>query len=161
MGDDPDTDPERCDHRSMSLSMSIEEREGFLAGVHVGILSVSRPSLGPLSVPVWYSYTAGGVVTLVTGAKSVKAGLISREGRFSLCVQSEEPPYKYVSIEGPVQRIDSPVDPEERAAMAYRYLGKEFGDLYLEATAADADENCAIRMRPESWLTSDFSKQYS
>src|ERR1700689_3968797 len=80
IGDDPHTYPERgpvsvCDHRSMSLSMSIEEREGFLADVHVGILSVSRPSLGPLSVPVWYSYAAGGVVTFITGATRGKAGL--------------------------------------------------------------------------------------
>jgi nitroimidazol reductase NimA-like FMN-containing flavoprotein (pyridoxamine 5'-phosphate oxidase superfamily) len=150
-----------CDHRSMTLSMSIEERQGFLADVHVGILSVSRPSLGPLSVPVWYSYTAGGVVTVITGATSVKAVLITREGRFSLCVQSEEAPYKYVSVEGPVEGIDTPVDPDERQAMAYRYLGKEFGDLYLAATAGQADGSGAIRMRPESWLTSDFAKQYS
>jgi nitroimidazol reductase NimA-like FMN-containing flavoprotein (pyridoxamine 5'-phosphate oxidase superfamily) len=153
--------PGFCDHRSMSLSMSIEERQGFLADVHVGIVSVSRPPLAPLSVPVWYSYTAGGVVTLITGATSVKAGLITGEGRFSLCVQTEEAPYKYVSVEGPVERIDTPVDPDERRAMAYRYLGKEIGDLYLAATAGQADGSCAIRMRPESWLTSDFAKEYS
>jgi nitroimidazol reductase NimA-like FMN-containing flavoprotein (pyridoxamine 5'-phosphate oxidase superfamily) len=160
MGNDPETDPELWDHRSMSLSMSIEERESFLADVHVGVLSVSRPSRGPLSVPVWYSYTPGGVVSLITGPGSVKAGLITGEGRFSLCAQSEEAPYKYVSVEGPVEAVDRPVDPGERQAMAYRYLGREFGDLYLAATEDQADESCVIRMRPESWLTSDFAKQY-
>ena len=65
-----------------------------------------------------------------------------------------------MSVEGPVEGIDTPVDPDERQAMAYRYLGKEFGDLYLAATAGQADGSGAIRMRPESWLTSDFAKQF-
>ena len=33
--------------------------------------------------------------------------------------------------------------------------------LGLEATAADADENCIIRMTPASWTASDFSKEYA
>jgi hypothetical protein len=44
--------------------------------------------------------------------------------------------------------------------VAHRYLGPEIGDLYLEATEADADGSCVIRMTPESWLSTDFAKQY-
>jgi len=145
----------------MSVTMSAQERQLFLAGVHVGVLSVARAGRGPLTVPVWYSYTPGDVVTVITGRLSSKATLIGEAGRFSLCAQSEEAPYKYVSVEGPVTATDAPVDPEETRAMAYRYLGQEFGDLYLAATAEDAAENCAISMRPESWLTADFAKEYS
>jgi len=141
--------------------MSGEEREAFLAAVHVGVLSVSQASLGPLSVPVWYSYTAGGPVSVITAASSRKARLIADAGRFSLVAQSEAAPYKYVSVEGPVTSTEAPVDPEEAAAMAYRYLGKEFGDLYLAATAGQAEGECIIRMTPASWRTSDFAKEYS
>lgn len=144
----------------MSLTMSGDEREAFLADVHVGVMSVSQASLGPLSVPVWYHYTPGGAVSVITGAQSRKAQLIGQSGRFSLCVQTEMAPYKYVSVEGPVTATDSPVDPDERRAMAYRYLGQEFGDMYLEATEADAEHSCIIRMTPEFWLTSDFAKQF-
>jgi hypothetical protein len=47
----------------MSATMTREEREQFLAGVHVGVLSVvSEGGGGPLAVPVWYSYQPGGPV---------------------------------------------------------------------------------------------------
>jgi hypothetical protein len=108
---------------------------------------------------VWYSYRPDGEVSVITGASSRKAQLIAAAGRFSLCAQSEAAPYKYVSVEGPVTATVAPADPEETRAMAHRYLGPEFGDLYLAATAERAPENCAIRMGPESWLTSDFAKE--
>ena len=47
----------------MSVTMSRQEREQFLVGVHVGVLSVaSVDGGGPLSVPVWYAYQPGGTV---------------------------------------------------------------------------------------------------
>jgi len=59
-----------------------------------------------------------------------------------------------------VVRVDATVEPAERQAVAYRYLGQEFGDLYLAATEADAAENVVVRMRPERWLTVDYHKQF-
>ena len=56
---------------------------------------------------------------------------------------------------------EKPVDPVERRAMARRYLGEEFGDLYIQATEADAVNSVAFRMAPESWLTVDFAKQFT
>jgi nitroimidazol reductase NimA-like FMN-containing flavoprotein (pyridoxamine 5'-phosphate oxidase superfamily) len=144
----------------MSVTMSRDEREAFLADVHVGVLSVGRPPVGPLTVPIWYTYTPGGLVSVITGAASRKAGLIADSGRFSLCAQSETAPYKYVSVEGPVAATGEPVNPEEARAVAHRYLGREVGDLYLAATAGRAAGQCVIRMRPETWLTSDFAKEY-
>ena len=97
---------------------------------------------------------------------SSPAGAASRHaactpaGRFTLCAQTEAPPYSYVSVEGPVVAAAEPVGPDERRAMAYRYLGAEFGDLYLAATAEDAADSVVFRMAPERWLTADFSKQF-
>jgi hypothetical protein len=56
----------------MSLAMTPREREAFLAEVHVGVISIPEPGRGPLAVPIWSS------------------------------VQRETPPYKYVSVEGPI-----------------------------------------------------------
>jgi hypothetical protein len=52
----------------MLQTMSRAEREQFLAGVHVGVLSVGSAD-GPrtLAVPVWYSYQPGGRVSVITG----------------------------------------------------------------------------------------------
>ena len=85
----------------MPPSMSRAEREEFLAGVHVGVLSVaSGDARGPLAIPVWYTYQPGGTVNVSTGRSTRKARAIIGAGRFSLCAQDERPPYKYVTVEG-------------------------------------------------------------
>ena len=139
--------------------MTTQEREAFLAGVHVGVLSVDDPGHGPLTVPVWYAYEPGGTVDVITAGRSVKARCVRAAGRFSLCAQTEVPPYSYVSVEGPVVAVE-PTGPDERRSMAYHYLGAELGDLYLAATAEDAADSVVFRMAPERWLTTDFAKQF-
>jgi len=144
----------------MSLAMTRTEREEFLAALHVGVVSVNDEGRGPLTMPIWYSYEPGGLVSFITGRASRKSVLIQREGRLSLCAQTEAAPYQYVSAEGPVVAVEDEVDPEERKAIAYRYLGQEFGDAYLAATEADVAGSVVIRMRPERWLTVDYAKQF-
>jgi PPOX class probable F420-dependent enzyme len=140
----------------MALSMSREEREQFLAEVHVGVLSVAYPDgRAPLTVPVWYSYQPGGLVSVVTGSGSRKAAAIRAAGRLSMCAQDERPPYKYVTVEGPA--VIEAADLAERLAMARRYLGTEGGDAFIAANP-DVDD-AVIRMTPERWLTADFSKE--
>src|SRR5215472_901895 len=114
--------------------MTRDEREAFLAGVHVGVLGVDEPGRGPLTVPVWYSYEPGGTVNVITDGESRKARRLRDAGRCSLCAQTEEPPYRYVSVEGPITVVEHTVGGDERRDMAHRYLGIEIGDLYLAAT---------------------------
>ena len=144
----------------MPLTMTRAEREAFLAGVHVGILSVADPGHGPLTVPVWYSYAPGSTIDIVTGGTSRKARCLRAAGRFSLCVQTEEAPYRYVSVEGPISATRSSVTADERRALAYRYLGPEFGDLYLAATEGDAGASVLFSLSPERWLSTDYAKQF-
>ena len=144
----------------MTLAMTPAERESFLADPHVGVLSVGLDDRGPLAVPVWYSYEPGGMLSVITACFSIKARAIERAGRFSVCAQTEIAPYKYVTVEGPVTRTEPQVDPDERRAMAHRYLGAELGDLYIEATHAEADQNVVIRMTPQRWWSVDYTKQF-
>jgi PPOX class probable F420-dependent enzyme len=139
--------------------MTVAERESFLAGLRVGILSVEDPGRGPLAVPVWYAYAPGGTVNVITGGQSVKARRLRAAGRFSVCAQTETMPYRYVSVEGPVTEVDDTVDADERRALATRYLGAEGAELSLAATAQDASGRIAFRMSPERWRTSDYGKQ--
>jgi nitroimidazol reductase NimA-like FMN-containing flavoprotein (pyridoxamine 5'-phosphate oxidase superfamily) len=144
----------------MTFAMSPTERDTFLAGVHVGVLGVDDPGHGPLTVPVWYAYEPGGTVDVVTGRDSRKAGCLRAAGRFSICAQNETPPYSYVSVEGPIADIVDPVPAEVLRAVAYRYLGPEFGDLYLAATENDAPQQVMFRLAPERWRSTDYAKQY-
>jgi PPOX class probable F420-dependent enzyme len=144
----------------MSFTMTVEERESFLAALHVGVLAVSREGRAPLTVPIWYAYTPGGEVHVITGRTSPKAALIERAGRFSLCVQDEAPPYRYVTVEGPVTAID-PADRErDTRPMRRRYLGSAGDDQPTTENAESAPDtsDVVIRMRPERWLTADYGK---
>jgi nitroimidazol reductase NimA-like FMN-containing flavoprotein (pyridoxamine 5'-phosphate oxidase superfamily) len=137
--------------------MSAADREEFLAGVRVGVLSAAMGKTGrTLAVPVWYGYQPGGLVTVLTGRRSRKAGAIRTAGRFGLCVQDDSPPYRYVTVEGPVVS-EGELDPAERLAMARRYLGSAGGDRYVADNPDPERENVAFRMRPEHWLSQDQS----
>jgi hypothetical protein len=139
----------------MWIVMTAAEREEFLAGVHVGVLGVAIGIAGrTLAVPVWYSYQPGGLLTVLTGRRSRKAAAIRAAGRFSLCIQDDSPPYRYVSVEGPVVSEEE-LDPAERLAMARRYLGTAGGDRYVTDNPDPEGENMAFRMRPERWLSQD------
>ena len=138
-------------------TMNEEERQEFLAGMHVGVLGLERADGPPLVVPVWYSYQPGGEVVVLTSASSVKGRLAAAAGRGSLCAQQEELPYKYVSVEGAIE-ID-PLGDDAHAAvepMAIRYLGDDLGKAY--AAGNIADDEIRIRLRPERWLSVDYSR---
>jgi hypothetical protein len=143
----------------MSLAMSKAEREAFLAGTRVAIVSIAEPGRGPLAVPVWYRYVPGGEVRFATGEASRKARLLRDAGRASLCVQTETPPYMYLTVEGPttIDQVDFERDTRE---MALRYLGPEMGEAYLASIygGADAVREVLVRLRPERWWSADFRK---
>src|SRR5258706_8184818 len=141
----------------MSLAMTRAEREAFLAEVHVAVIGIADDGRGPLTVPVWYAYEPGGALRFLTGGGSKKAVLLRRAGRMSLCVQTETAPYKYLSVEGPIE-IAKPDFERDSRPMAYRYLGQQMGDAYLAMTAADADDPILVTLQPERWLSVDYSK---
>lgn len=144
----------------MSLAMTKEEREAFLADLHVGIISISDPGRGPLAVPVWYLYEPGGDVCIWTGANSRKARLLRAAGRASFCVQHENRPYKYVSIEGPVT-IEGVDLVKHVQALAYRYLGPQEGEKYITAAGGSSAGNgdILVRIQPERWISEDYSDE--
>jgi nitroimidazol reductase NimA-like FMN-containing flavoprotein (pyridoxamine 5'-phosphate oxidase superfamily) len=143
---------------AVSLAMTKQEREAFLADPHVGIISIAEEGRGPLTVPIWYLYKPGGELRVVTAMTSRKAQLLQGAGRFTLCTQTETWPYRYVSVEGPIVAIE-PADPErDRRPLAHRYFGVQAGDRYIERTRAETVENVLFRMRPERWLTVDYGK---
>ena len=64
-----------------SMPLSKDEREQFLAEPHIAALSVSAgDKRGPLTVPIWYQYAAGGEPWVLTGAGSRKHRLIEAQG---------------------------------------------------------------------------------
>lgn len=141
----------------MTLTMTAAEREAFLAEPRVGVLSVAdRDGRAPLTVPIWYGYQPGGQIWFSTGEGSRKMERIRAAGRVSLLAQTEQMPYRYVSVEGPVSAID-PATQEERRTLAERYLGPDGADRYLAATGDVAATMMIVRVDPEHWLSRDYT----
>lgn len=139
------------------LSMTRAAREAFLADTHVGVLSVDEPGRGPCAVPVWYRYAPGADVRIAMHGTSRKTSLLRAAGRATLCVQLETVPYKYVTVEGPVEVIAADVDADERE-MAHRYLGDKLGERYLAMTAAERPNEVLALLHPTRWWSVDFSQ---
>ncbi len=142
-----------------STAMTKAQREAFLAEPRIAVVSISEAGRGPLAVPVWYAYEPGGDVRIWTGEKTRKAELLRSAGRMSLVVQDPAPPYRYVSIEGPV--TIEPVQYERDVRpLAYRYFGPEMGERYLASIGGSAGvaSDILVRLTPERWLTVDYTK---
>ena len=143
-----------CSHVVMSeLTMTRQQREAFLAELHVGVVAIERADAAPLCAPVWYSYEPGGDVVFVFGSDSEKLRRINATGHASLCAQTETMPYKYVTVEGPTTVGET--DDEIERELAHRYLGPEIGDIYLEAIAESV--SVVVRLTPTRWRTVDYT----
>ena len=138
------------------MALALEEREQFLAQPHIGALSVvERPDSAPLTVPIWYQYSPGGELWVLTAPGSRKTRAIDAAGRFSLMVQRTEPTIRYVSVDGPVIRTAA-ASAERSREMAARYLPPDKVADFLEYERTQLGEHIAIYMRPEHWLSADL-----
>lgn len=136
-----------------ALAMSEQERETFLADLHVGVLGVARAEGPPSLAPVWYRY-ADGVVEVMTSSTSAKLDLIRAAGVASFCVQREVPTPAYVTVEG--EATIGPSTPATVEAIASRYLGPEGGAQF--AAGPGQQEDTLITLQIRRWRTADFGK---
>lgn len=143
--------------------MSERATQEFLAEPHIGVISVvSDDDRPPLTVPLWYAYEPGGDITFFTGTmgrKARKKKLIARSGKISLCVQKEEFPYKYVTVEGSVVDTAEPPAEEQMYQVVKRYLPEEAarGMVQYELSIPDS-ELVLYTVRPDRWSSMDFSE---
>jgi nitroimidazol reductase NimA-like FMN-containing flavoprotein (pyridoxamine 5'-phosphate oxidase superfamily) len=148
----------------MPRALTEHERQAFLAEPHVGVVSVaSDDDRPPLTVPVWYNYRPGGNLSFFTGTqgrKARKSELIKQSGVLSLCVQREEFPYKFVTVEGTVVRTDRPPSAEQMLAVVRRYLPEEQAQGFVAAELGHpAGELVLYTVRPDRWLSFDFADE--
>ena len=150
----------------MPGQLTEEERQQFLAEPHIGALGVAggdgRP---PHCTPVWYAYEPGGNISFFTGTqgrRSRKASLVREAGALSLLVQREEFPYRYVTVEGTVIGADRPPSAEQMLAITRRYLPEEAARGFVAAELENVGAELVLfAVRPDRWLTADFSDEAS
>lgn len=139
--------------------MSKQDREEFLAGTHVGVLSVAgEPGQAPTSVPTFYAYEPGGEITMFTGTQRrtpKRIGRIKEAGVVTLVAQREEMPPAYVTVEAELADVGRP-RPEQMLAIARRYMPEEHAQGFVQGELGDPDNTVTLfTFRPVRWFTSD------
>jgi hypothetical protein len=108
-----------------------DEIRAFLsAGTRTGKLAVVRLDGSPMVVPIWFVVDDDGSLLFTTWRDTIKGKAVRRDGRVSLCVDEEEPPFAYVRVDG-TATIEE--DPELLRTWATRIAARYMG----EARAAE------------------------
>lgn len=128
--------------------MSPDEVRAFLLhGTRTGKLAVAMRDGAPHVMPVWFVLD-GEEIVFMTGARTVKGRALRRDGRVSLCVDEELPPYAFVHVRG---RATCSADLEEMLGWATRigarYMGEERAEEYGRRNAVSGE--LLVRLRPE------------
>lgn len=116
----------------MKKMNSAEAREFLLSGTKTAKLATVRADGRPHVAPIWFLFDGDDLV-FNTWHTSVKAKNIRRDGRVSLCVDTETPPFAFVLLEGTAAISDDLAAVKHWAArIAARYMGEDQTAAYGE-----------------------------
>ena len=108
-----------------------EIREFLTSGTRTGKLAVTRLDGSPMVVPIWFDVDDDGSLLFTTWADGIKGKALRRDGRVSVCVDLEQPPYAYVRVDGVATVSEDPVELERWATrIGGRYMGPELAGEY-------------------------------
>ncbi|KOX35149.1 pyridoxamine 5'-phosphate oxidase [Saccharothrix sp. NRRL B-16348] len=93
-----------------------------------GKLAIVRADGSPHVTPVWVDLD-GGTLVFTTNVGSIKGRAIRRDGRVSVCLDDERPPFAFVTVSGRAEVDD---DPEQ-----VRYWAGRIGARYMGARRAN------------------------
>ena len=135
------------------MPMSADEIDAFLARPLVAVISTVDGRGRPRSAPVWFHW-ADGAAYVFTARTSAKWRNLGQRPHASLCVDTREPPYAAVVIDGDVEPSDRPLYDLVRA-MAVAYYGEEQGLAFAERYR-DSPSTVAFRIVPRHITSWDY-----
>ena len=96
---------------------------------HTAKLAIVRADGSPLVAPIWIDRD-GDQIVFMTSADTIKGKSILRDGRVSLCLDNETPPFDFVTISG---TTSTSTDPADLLAWGTRIAGRYMGAANAEA----------------------------
>ncbi|WFB11124.1 PPOX class F420-dependent oxidoreductase [Streptomyces sp. LX-29] len=110
----------------MAQKMTKDQWQAFVSeGTRTAKLATVRADGSPHLAPVWFLLDGEDVV-FNTGKDTVKGRNLARDGRVSLCVDDERPPFAFVTLRG---RAELSEDLDElrhwATRIAARYMGED------------------------------------
>ena len=129
--------------------MSRAEAESFLRSpVRPGILATVRADGRSHAAPVWFDVDDDESIVFNTGEDTVKGRNLRRSGRASICVQDDQPPFSFVTVEGPVTFVDDlDLVRSWAARIGGRYMGADRAEELGERNGVPGE--LLVRLAPE------------
>ena len=123
-----------------------------MTGTRAGKLATASPSGAPSVAPLWFTVDGDDAV-FSTGRDSIKGRHLAANPRAALTVDSDEFPYAYVSVRGPVTMTDDPDDLLEwNARLAERYVPEGRAEEYGKRNSGPDMLVCRLRLqRVSAW----------
>jgi PPOX class probable F420-dependent enzyme len=98
--------------------------------VRTGKLATVRADGRPHVAPIWFVLDGDDIV-FNTGRDTVKGKALLRDPRAALCVDDDQPPFSFVTIEGTVQISEEPIALRHWAGViGGRYMGQDRAEEY-------------------------------
>ena len=116
------------------------------AGTRTGKLAYTSRDGRPLVVPVWF-IVEDGTLVFNTGKDTAKGRALARDPRTTLCVDIEEPPYRFVQVQGTAELSEEPGELVRTAtAIGARYMGEDRAEEFGKRNAVPGE--LVVRLRP-------------
>lgn len=135
--------------------MTHEEMKAFLlSGTRTGKVATVRGDGRPHLAPIWFDIDeADDSLLFTTWHETVKARNLQRDGRISLCVDEETPPFAFVIVEG-TAAVDPDPDAEQlrywATRIAARYMGPDQAAAYGKRNSVPGE--WLVRLKPDKWI---------
>lgn len=124
-----------------------EYREFMLSGTRTAKLATVRRDRRPHVAPVWFVLDGEDMIFL-TGKDTVKGKGILRDGRVSLCVDDEEPPFHFAMVEGEAEAaLEDPDKLHWSTRIGGRYMGPESAEEFGERNAVPGELLVRVKMK--------------
>jgi PPOX class probable F420-dependent enzyme len=127
-----------------------EYREFLLGSVRTATLATVRADGRPHVAPIWY-HLDGETFVFTTGEGTVKGRNMRRDGRVSLCIDDERPPFHFVIVEGVATlTADDPDLLLWATRLGGRYMGEEEAEAFGRRNAVPGE--LLVRVAPTKVL---------
>jgi nitroimidazol reductase NimA-like FMN-containing flavoprotein (pyridoxamine 5'-phosphate oxidase superfamily) len=110
----------------------------------------------PRVVPIWFVYEDGRI-WMTPRERAAWWGDVQRDARVALVIDEEALPYRKVIARGPVTIVHPPGSDDlwrdRYRRIAYRYVGEEGGEAYIQTTIAEPRALLAFDLDPSAATT--------
>jgi PPOX class probable F420-dependent enzyme len=123
-------------------------RDFLLEGTRTGKVAWVASDGAPHVAPIWFVIDGDDIV-FNTGADTGKGRALAREGRASLVVDDQTPPYSFVKVDGPITLHDD-LDEVRRVAtiIGGRYMGADRAEEFGERNGVPGE--LVVRLHPSN-----------